>query len=51
MLVRRGNQARLLHQTPHDLLRDAHGLIAQAGMDPAVSVAAVVAGRETGDPP
>ena len=36
-LARRGNQARLLHQTSHDLLRDVHGLIAQAGLDPPVA--------------
>jgi len=42
-LARRGNQARLPHQAPHDLLRDVHGLIAQGGLDTPVSVAAVVA--------
>jgi hypothetical protein len=32
-LARRGNQALLLHQAPHNLLRDVHGLIAQRGLD------------------
>jgi hypothetical protein len=47
-LARRGNQALLLHQAPHDLLRDVHRLIDQRGVNPPVAVAAVVALEDVG---
>ena len=47
-LARCGDQALLLHQAPHNLLRDVHGLIAEAGVNPPVAVAPIVALEDVG---
>ena len=46
--ARGGDQALLLHQAPHDLLRDGHALPGQRGLHPAVAVATIVALEDVG---